>query len=69
MYNVYSSPFVLKVKHLTLLASPVSDRKYDKERDEALRLARKQETLRKLEDRMQRSMFDLHSSLLVMADS
>lgn len=52
---ILTSPIVITVKHLVLLASPSCDRNYDKERDEALKRARKRELLSKLDELLKQS--------------
>jgi len=47
--SIYTESIEVKIDKVVLLASPVCDRKYDAEKDEALELARKRETLDKLE--------------------
>jgi len=53
LYSIYKESVILNIESLLLLATPVNDRKYDKDRDERLERARKQETLERLDEILQ----------------
>lgn len=54
--RIYSDSIVVTVENLLLLSSPVVDRQYDPARDEALKEARKRDTLEKLEQLLQQGL-------------
>ena len=51
--SIYTESIEVTVEDLLLLSSPVVDRQYDAARDEALKQARKRDTLEKLEQLLQ----------------
>lgn len=49
VYQIYSSPIKIRVDDLLVIASPIGDRGYDKEKDERLARAHKRALLAKLD--------------------